>query len=81
MLGTALIILLYPQTANHQPVHCLFETISALGCVGLSTDLTSSDLPIAPKMLLCLLMWIGRLEIVPLFVAFAMLLPKRWNCG
>jgi len=46
----------------------LFEVISALGGVGLSVGVTSTDLPHAAKTLLVVLMWMGRLEIVGVLV-------------
>jgi len=46
----------------------LFETASAIGGVGLSTGLTTASLPWASKLVLTTLMWIGRLEIVPVMI-------------
>ncbi|HXV64328.1 MAG TPA: TrkH family potassium uptake protein [Vicinamibacteria bacterium] len=51
-----------------EPIDALFESTSALGTVGLSTGLTSSDLESWAKLLLAMDMWAGRLEILPLLV-------------
>ena len=52
----------------------LFETISAFGTVGLSTGITA-DLPAAGKVILILLMFIGRLG--PITFASALALRER----
>jgi trk system potassium uptake protein len=49
----------------------LFENASAISTVGLSTGITSPDLPLAVKLTLILEMWIGRLELIPLFLLIA----------
>lgn len=41
-----------------------FEVVSALNSVGLSTGITTADLPAAGKWLLMVLMWVGRLELM-----------------
>ena len=53
----------------------LFESASATGTVGLSTGVTSPDLPVWGKLVLCLQMWAGRLEVLPLLVAGH---PRTW---
>jgi trk system potassium uptake protein TrkH len=45
------------------PVQGAFEAASAIGTVGLSSGLTSPDLPAASRVVLTLLMWMGRLEV------------------
>jgi trk system potassium uptake protein TrkH len=54
--------------AGYEPLASLFEVASATGTVGLSTGITSSDLPTWLKMVLCLDMWMGRLEVFALLV-------------
>ncbi len=49
----------------------LFENASAISTVGLSTGITSPDLPFAVKWTLIVEMWIGRLELIPLFLLIA----------
>lgn len=53
----------------------LFETLSALNTVGLTSGVTSSDLPWHGKAVLVVLMWAGRLEVVA--VAVLVLGPLR----
>ena len=53
----------------------LFDVVSATGTVGLSTGITGPDLAAPLKMLLCLDMLAGRLEILALLVV---LYPRTW---
>lgn len=53
----------------------LFEVVSATGTVGLSAGVSGPGLPAALKLVLCLDMLAGRLEIVALLVA---LYPASW---
>ncbi len=46
----------------------LFEAASALGTVGLSVGITSATAPIGVKLVLMALMWMGRLEIIPVLL-------------
>lgn len=61
--------------AGHDPMDSLFEVVSATGTVGLSTGVASPDLHPALKGVLCLDMWLGRLEIV---AVLALLAPRTW---
>ena len=60
---------------GYPPLDALFEVVSAVGTVGLSTGITGPDLPAVLKWLLCLDMLAGRLEIVALLVT---LYPATW---
>lgn len=60
---------------GYPPLDALFEVVSAAGTVGLSTGITGSDLPVFLKLVLCLDMLAGRLEIVALLVT---LYPVIW---
>jgi trk system potassium uptake protein TrkH len=61
--------------AGFDPLDALFEVVSATGTVGLSTGLTSPALPAALKLVLCIDMLMGRLEIVAVLVLFY---PRTW---
>ena len=58
------------------PLDGLFEVVSALGTVGLSTGLTSPELPGLLKGVLCLDMLLGRVEIVAVLI---LLYPRTWR--
>jgi trk system potassium uptake protein TrkH len=60
---------------GYPPLDALFDVVSAAGTVGLSTGVTSSNLPAFLKLVLCLDMLAGRLEIVALLVT---LYPLTW---
>lgn len=56
--------------------HSVFEVVSAQGNVGITTGITSHTMPLVAKIFLILNMWIGRLEIIPVFGLIGMLLQK-----
>lgn len=60
-------------------IDSLFECVSAIGTVGLSSGLTSSNLPAILKGVLIVDMWAGRLEILPVVIVFyaRVWIPKR----
>lgn len=60
---------------GHDPMHSLFEVVSATATVGLSTGLSSAQLEPGLKLVLGLDMLLGRLEIVALLVV---LYPGTW---
>jgi len=49
-------------------IDTLFETVSALSCVGLSTGITSPSLPVMSKVILMVAMYMGRLEFLPIYL-------------
>ena len=61
--------------AGHDPLNALFEVVSALGTVGLSSGVTGADLAPGLKAVLCLDMLFGRLEFIAVLILFA---PATW---
>ena len=61
--------------AGYDPLDALFEVASATGTVGLSSGITGPALAPSLKLLLCLDMLLGRLEILPVLVLLA---PRTW---
>jgi len=57
------------------PLDSLFEVVSAVGTVGLSSGLTSSTLPAFAKAILCVDMLMGRLEVVAILL---LVYPGTW---
>ncbi len=49
-------------------IDALFDTVSALSCVGLSVEVVNPAAPLAVKILIILAMYMGRLEFTPLLV-------------
>jgi len=61
--------------SGYAPIASLFEVVSAVATVGLSSGITSVDLPTHLKLILCINMLFGRLE----FIAFLVLIyPLTW---
>ena len=67
------VLLLFLSTAffvgaGFDPLNSLFEVTSALGTVGLSTGIVTASLSSGLKSLIILLMWMGRVEVFPVFM-------------
>lgn len=65
------IFLLYDEA----PLQSLFDVVSAMGTVGLSSGITRPDLAPLLKIILCIDMLLGRLEIIAMLVLFY---PRTW---
>ena len=53
---------------TNDPINTLFDVTSTLGNVGLSTGIINGSLSTFPKIILIFLMWLGRLEIIPILL-------------
>jgi len=53
---------------DKKTIDIFFDVTSALSNVGLSSGITVSTMHIASKIVMIFLMWLGRLEIVPVIV-------------
>ncbi|HEY5714878.1 MAG TPA: potassium transporter TrkG [Psychromonas sp.] len=53
---------------GYAPMNALFEVVSATATVGLSVGITSAEMPVLLKLVLCMDMLLGRLEIIALLV-------------
>lgn len=71
-IALGVVILLH--VAPYSLIDVIFEAASALSSVGLSVGITHPDLHWLGKLTLMILMWIGRLEIVPILVLFLSLI-------
>jgi trk system potassium uptake protein TrkH len=60
---------------GYDSLDALFEVVSATGTVGLSTGITSGELPALLKLVLCCDMLLGRVEIFAVLVALS---PGSW---
>jgi len=60
---------------GHNPLDSLFEVVSAIGTVGLSSGISAPDLHPVLKGVLCADMLLGRLEIIAWIVLFY---PRTW---
>ena len=74
-IGTS-VMLLIPMVPNEYSLSdVIFESAAALGSAGLSVGITGPTLAADGKCLLMVLMWMGRLEIIPV----VMLLYAPWQ--
>jgi trk system potassium uptake protein TrkH len=77
LLFTALVFVswLVFVASGQPPINALFEVVSATGTVGLSTGITGPNLSSLLKVVLCVDMLAGRLEIVAFLILFY---PRTW---
>nr|WP_044206659.1 TrkH family potassium uptake protein [Coleofasciculus chthonoplastes] len=74
-IAIGVVVLVHIVTPQYSLSDIIFETASALGSVGLSSGITHPNLPWLGKLTLIVLMWMGRLEIIPV------LLLLSWPLG
>lgn len=74
--GTFLLTYLLPGS-RHSFHEIFFDINSALNNVGLSSGVTSHQLPTQAKWVLSIVMWIGRLEIMGVIVMFAFFIRSK----
>ncbi|MBO0350132.1 TrkH family potassium uptake protein [Phormidium pseudopriestleyi FRX01] len=73
-LGVGVIVLNHLVPEGYQLSDTIFEAASALSGVGLSTGISHPDLQWGGKLVLILLMWMGRLEIIPVMLLLGSLI-------
>lgn len=61
-------IILSSAGMEYNYIDVLFETTSALSCVGLSVGIISPELPASAKVLYMILIYLGRIEMLPLYL-------------
>ncbi|MBE9129831.1 TrkH family potassium uptake protein [Coleofasciculus sp. LEGE 07081] len=67
-IALGVIVLLHVTLPQYSLSDIIFEAASALGSVGLSTGITHPNLSWMGKFMLIVLMWMGRLEIIPVLL-------------
>ena len=66
----AVVIVLHFPIGDYKTHEVVFEFVSAMSNVGLSTGFLNPASPLLVKWIAILVMWIGRLEIVPVIILF-----------
>lgn len=72
MITLGIFILQYLKLPAYHLSDVIFEATSAISGVGLSTGITHPNLPWLGKLILILLMWMGRLEIIPVLLILSL---------
>ncbi len=67
------VVLIHEVSPQYQLTDVLFEAASALGTAGLSVGITDAELSAIGKLSLMLGMLVGRLELMPIVVLFALI--------
>lgn len=71
------ILSIYGYIQHKSYIDVLFETVSALSCVGLSAGITSISMPLEAKLLLMTNMFLGRLEFLPIYIIASYIYKMR----
>ena len=74
-LGFAGLLWFHFLVHGYAPLPALFDTVSALSTVGLSTGAVGPEMPVDLKLSVAFAMWLGRLEFI---AVLALLLPRSW---
>jgi trk system potassium uptake protein TrkH len=66
----AVMVILQFHLTSFAVSELVFDVVSGLSCCGLGTGYVSPGMPLASKWVFILVMWIGRLEVIPVIVLF-----------
>lgn len=69
---TGIFVLQYLKLPTYDLIDVIFEAASATSGVGISTGISHPDLPWLGKLTLMCLMWMGRLEIIPVLLLLSL---------
>ncbi|KXB08597.1 hypothetical protein AKJ56_00815 [candidate division MSBL1 archaeon SCGC-AAA382N08] len=76
--GSMITMAAMPQ---YSAIDCVFDSVSAQGTVGLSAGVTGYGMPVVVKLLFIIQMWVGRLEVIPVFTLLGYLFHKTPSRG
>lgn len=68
---------MFLTTAGNSLADSFLEASSAQANAGISSGITYKGMPVGIEISLIILMWLGRLDIIPLFVGFGVLFSSR----
>ncbi|HUK37563.1 MAG TPA: potassium transporter TrkG [Methanomicrobiales archaeon] len=67
-VSVATVVVLHFSTIFFESTAVIFDIVSAMSNVGITTGFVSPEMPYVVKWVFILVMWVGRLEIVPVLV-------------
>ncbi len=70
----ASLIILQSYTSTFSLTEIIFQVVSAFSTCGFNIGFVSPGMPLLSKWILILVMWIGRLEVIPVVILFFALL-------
>lgn len=76
IIFVATILVMHLQTTAFDSSNVIFEVVSAMCNCGMSTGFVSPDMADSAKVLFILIMWIGRLEVIPVIMLFMNIFKK-----
>jgi trk system potassium uptake protein TrkH len=67
-IGIATVVVLHFSTMFFESTAVIFDIVSAMSSAGITTGFVSPEMPAVAKWVFILVMWIGRVEIVPVLI-------------
>jgi trk system potassium uptake protein TrkH len=67
-VAIATVVVLHFSTIFFESTAVIFEIVSAMSSAGITTGFVSPEMPVVAKWVFIIVMWIGRLEVVPVLV-------------
>jgi trk system potassium uptake protein TrkH len=76
LIFASTILVMHLQPTSFDSSNVIFDVTSAMSNTGVSTGFVSPDMDSAAKVLFIFVMWIGRLEVIPVIMLFTGLLKR-----
>ncbi len=76
IIFVATILVMHLQPTSFDSSNVIFEVVSAMCNNGISTGFVSPEMADSGKLLFILIMWIGRLEVIPVIMLVMGLLKR-----
>ena len=73
----ASLVLLQVQSTTFSLTEIVFQAVSAFATCGFNIGYVSPDMPMVSKWIVIFVMWIGRLEVIPVIILFFALFRGR----
>jgi trk system potassium uptake protein TrkH len=73
----ATILLLQFESTIFSITEIVFEVVSAFSTCGINTGYVSPDMPVISKWIFIVVMWVGRLEVIPVVMLFLALFRRK----
>lgn len=70
VIFVATIVILQFDQSTYPITSILFDITSAFSTCGITTGYVSADMPVVSKWVFIIVMWLGRLEVIPVVMLF-----------
>ncbi|MFA4861601.1 TrkH family potassium uptake protein [Methanoregula sp.] len=70
LIFIATLVVIQFHLTTYTPTEIMFDMVSAFSTSGANTGYVSPDMPVISKWIFILMMWVGRLEVIPVVMLF-----------